>query len=96
MLPFIISEISSLERNVSSLLSSPDLFVEIIKDTDIKYLQIPYYETLSVEDMLDFASEYAEVNRFYPPKKDVKRFPRQYIANTLRFIIGDDFVRWVD
>ena len=47
-----------------------------IKTTDMKYLYVPQYESLSVQKILDFARTYPEIFEYLPDAKDVPALPR--------------------
>ena len=62
----------------------------------MKHISVPLYEPLKVEAMLGFASQYQEVGEFFPPPKEVLKWPRQYTINCLGIILGQRFIDWVD
>ena len=67
---------------------------KIIKCDDVKVIQLPHYEGLSIENILDFAQGYdnGSVMRALPESKDeVLKLPRAYIANVVYTLAGDDF-----
>ena len=48
-----------------------------LKCDKIKVYIVPYYESLSVERMLEFASQYEEVSRYLPAlKREINKLPR--------------------
>ena len=62
-------------------------------------IQLPHYEGLTIENILDFAQGYANgrIMRALPERMDeVLKLPRSYIANVAYTIAGDDFQNWAD
>jgi hypothetical protein len=51
----------------------------MIKATEIKHLSVPFYESLSVEKILEWASQnHPEVvERYFPIQRELLKFPRQ-------------------
>lgn len=48
-----------------------------IKTGAVKYIFAPQYETLSIEKILEFASQYADVLQHLPEERDQHMLPRQ-------------------
>lgn len=70
---------------------------KILKTEAVKYYEIPHYEGLSMEDMLAFSKQYAEVPKYLPvEQREIKKLPRQYISTLLYSIIGTPFAKWVE
>ena len=59
------------------------------------HLQIPQYETLTVLKLYDFINQYPDAFPYYPVEQEVKKLPKQWIANVAYSVIGDDFRHWV-
>ena len=57
---------------------------------------MPLYESLKVEEMLNFAAKYPEPQLYFPSMKEVMKWPRQYTVNCLGVILGQRFTDWVD
>ena len=72
------------------------LLSRYIKDTGIKHIFAPQYETLTVEKILEFAQEHAQVWDYLPARKDCYRLSRQFLLNVLHTIVGEPFARWVN
>ena len=67
-----------------------------IKSDNVKHIVIPQFDGLSIEDLLAYASNYPEVLRALPiAQKEIKKLPRQYIANIIHTIVGQPFKTWV-
>ena len=72
---------------------------KLIKCTEVKYINIPYYDTLSIEKMLEFAKSYQEgmaLMALPQLEREVLAMPREYLGNVLFTMIGDPFQGWVD
>ena len=72
---------------------------KLIKCDDIKVLQVPYFEGLSIEEMLDLARDYnggLAMVALPESQKEINHFPRSYLCNILYTMIGDPFAKWVD
>ena len=48
-----------------------------IKTSAVKYMFAPQYDTLSIEKILAFSSQYAEVLNYLPEERDMHMLPRQ-------------------
>ena len=65
---------------------------KLIKCADVKVITVPFYEGLSIEDMLAFGEQFPEVMRAFPSvNKEILKLPRAYIANVINTIVGDPF-----
>ena len=63
-----------------------------IKCKDVKTIQIPQFEGLTIDDLLAFGEQYPEVMRALPSeKKEVLKLPRAYIANVIYTVVGQPF-----
>ena len=61
----------------------------MIKCVDVKVINVPHFDGLSVEDMLAFAEQYPDVMRAFPiVRKEVEKLPRAYIANVLHSLVA--------
>ena len=45
-----------------------------------KKLALPYYDTLSINAMLEFIEAYPKVQEYLPEERDIDRLPRQVSA----------------
>ena len=68
---------------------------KFIKSPDAKHLQIPQYETLSVQKLYEFMHAYQETWPYFPEPVEMKKLPKQWIANVGYSILGDTFAGWV-
>ena len=69
----------------------------IINCEKVKVYQVPYYEGLSIADMLQFAYAYPDVADCLPLEpREVQKLPRQYISSVIYTMVGDPFAHWVE
>ena len=67
-----------------------------LKETTIKSINIPQFEGLKMETMLEYAEERPQVMQALPAvKREREKLPRQYLANVIYTIVGEPFKRWV-
>ena len=57
--------------------------IKIVKSVDIKHINIPQFDRRTVETMIDYAESYPEVMEKFPIKRELEKYPRQYIANVV-------------
>ena len=68
----------------------------ILKAANIKILQVPHYDGLTIKNMLEFAKPYVKVTEALPIEpREVEKLPREYITNIINTLVGDDFQKWV-
>jgi len=67
-----------------------------IKCTDVKVINVPQFEGLTIDDMMAFGKIQPDVMRSLPPEKEIEKLPRQYIANIIYTMVGKPFSTWVD
>ena len=66
---------------------------------DIKIMQLPHYEGLTIEDLLEYAMETENgiVMQALPSeKREIKKISRDYLSIVIYTIIGQPFATWVD
>ena len=64
---------------------------------NIKQYSVPQFEGLTIDAMLQFAENYPEVKEALPSEKsDIKKLPREYLANVLYTLTNQDFDDWVE
>ena len=72
---------------------------QIIKCDDVKYINIPYFEGLSIDEILEFAADAGngDALRALPePRKEIEKLPREYLGNVVYTIVGTPFQHWVN
>ena len=58
-------------------------------------LNVPHYQGLSIEAILDKGKEDERVARHLPDERDLARLPRSFIVNVTYTLMGDRFSAWV-
>ena len=69
--------------------------IVVIKEAEAKQINVPYYEGLTIEKLLEASQQYPILNDYLPDKRDISRLPRQWIVNLIYTLVGDDFKHWV-
>ena len=68
----------------------------IIKNSEVKVIDVPYFEGLAVVDMLRFSKDFPIVNEALPLElKEYDKLPRSYIANIIYTLVGEPFKLWI-
>ena len=68
-----------------------------IKQADLKHIHVPQFPGLNLESMLEFAEKYPEVFQVLPRENsEIMQLHRQYVANVIYTIAGDDFTDWLN
>ena len=68
-----------------------------IKSKDVKFVHVPHFQGLSVENMLEFAKPYTNVHQILPSQQgEIENLHRGCIANVIYTVAGDDFTDWID
>ena len=68
-----------------------------IHQDDVKILQLPFYEGLSIAEILDFAQAYdngSALMALPEVKKEILKLHREYIVNTIYTMLGEPFMQW--
>ena len=67
----------------------------IIPCDNVKVIDVPQFEGLSIQDIFAFAQNDREVERALPPGKEIQKLSRAYLANVIYTIMGQNFQDWV-
>ena len=68
-----------------------------IYEKDVKIINIPYFEGLKIEAMLEYAEQFPNVMQALPAvAREREKLPRAYLGNVIYTIVGDPFKKWVD
>ena len=68
----------------------------IIPCDDVKVIDVPQFEGLSIQDIFTFAQNDRDVERALPPSKEIQKLSRGYLANVIHTILGQNFQNWVN
>ena len=71
------------------------MFLIDIKNSNVRFISIPQYDGLTIEELLNIRNQYPDIDNYMPEERDFARLPRQWIANVMYTIVGDEFRNWV-
>lgn len=54
-----------------------------LKVKEVEHLYVPYYKTLTIESMLEFAGQFENVRSYFPDDRDLPNLPRQVSERVL-------------
>ena len=66
-----------------------------MKAQHARHLQIPQYETLTMQKMYGYISNFPDVFKYYPDQSEMPKLPKEWIANVAYSVMGDQFSDWV-
>ena len=66
-----------------------------LHNDDVKNIHVPQYKNLTLEHVLDFASQQPRIDQYLPDQPDLQKVPKQWIVNICAAVIGADFKEWV-
>ena len=58
-------------------------------------MHVPMYKGLTIDNILAEGRKFPEVENYLPDEKDLHRLPRQWLANVIYTIVGEEFQNWV-
>ena len=58
-------------------------------------LNVPQYEGLSIDRILEKGQEHPQVVNYLPDERDIERLPRSFIVNVTYTLMGEKFKSWV-
>ena len=61
----------------------------------MKTITVPYYDSLSVEHILENFGSREDVLKYLCDERDLPKFPRAYLCNLINAIVGPEFRNWV-
>ena len=62
---------------------------------DVRHIAIPQYEGLSINDIAAFVNQYGSVGDYLPDGGEIKKVPKQWIANICHSVLKNVFAEWV-
>ena len=71
----------------------------IIKCDDVKYINIPFFEGLANEDIIEYVTTVnngSDLMALPEPEKELLKIPREYLSNVVYTVVGDPFQNWVN
>ena len=71
---------------------------KMIKTDDVRTINVPFFEGLSIEKMLRWAAKQPQsvMNAFPLVNREVEKLPRAYVANVIYTLAGAPFVKWIE
>jgi len=57
---------------------------------------VPFYTSLSIEEIMKFAADYQSLAVYFPEERDQKKLNRQYVIDIINTIVKNPFRNWVD
>ena len=68
-----------------------------LKCDGVKILQVPQFEGLKVEVLLQYAEQFPEVRKALPEvQREIAKMPRAYICNIIYTFAGEPFAEFVN
>ena len=67
----------------------------VLKADRVRQLHVPMYKGLTIDNILAEGKKNPQVSSYLPDDKDIHRLPRQWLANVVYTIVGDEFGAWV-
>lgn len=58
-------------------------------------MHVPMYKGLTIDNILAEGRRNPEVSNYLPDEKDLHRLPRQWLANVIYTLVGEEFQNWV-
>ena len=62
----------------------------------MKVINVPHYESLNLNHILDFGLSYPLVVKALPVQREIRKMPRSYICTVIYTLVGQPFKTWVD
>lgn len=71
---------------------------KMIKTQDCQIINVPFFEGLSIAEMLEWAQNRPEGIMEALPivQREIQKLPRSYVCNVIHTLAGDAFVKWVE
>ena len=67
----------------------------VIKANRFRHLNVPQYDGLNVDKMLEFGNNYQNLFKFLPDPVEIKKCPKQWLINVIFTIVKTPFADWV-
>ena len=72
------------------------LTILVVSCTAVRHLQVPQYENLAMQKILDFLAQYEEMHHHMPAEThEIAKLPRGWVVNVGATVVGQPFVDWV-
>ena len=81
-------------RSVSHIFKRAN-FSLVIKQVACRVIDLPHYNGLTTENLLNIRGDYPQLSEYFPEERDLPKIPRAWLANVIYTIVGDQFNQWV-
>ena len=88
------SRSSGESESVSTTIEHANAPVDLKADR-VRQLHVPMYKGLTIDNILAEGKKNPQVSSYLPDDKDIHRLPRQWLANVIYTLVGNDFGAWV-
>ena len=68
---------------------------KVVYAKDVRHIAIPGYEGLTLKDIAGFLQNYREVIDYLPDGNEIRKVPKQWIANICATVLKEVFSEWV-
>ena len=69
--------------------------MQFYHETEFKTFNVPQFEGLSIETVLEFASDKPDVLMYLPDERDYGKLPRRWLCGVVFTKVGEPFRNWV-
>ena len=66
-----------------------------IKGKEVRNINIPAYENLTIACISEFVTQYRQVGDYLPEPKEIPKAPKHWIGNVCATVLQDIFTDWV-
>ena len=72
------------------------LTILVVSCTAVRHLQVPQYENLAMQKILDFLAQFEAMHHHMPAEShEIAKLPRGWVINIGATVVGQPFVEWV-
>jgi hypothetical protein len=65
--------------------------LSVLKNAEVRNITVPYYDSLSLEKILEQFGEHPEVKPYLCEERDLHRLPRAYLCTLINSRIPEEF-----
>lgn len=68
----------------------------VVNADSVRYLQVPQYEELSLQKIVEFLDQFPAMRAYMPDTAgEVRKLPRAFVINVGASVIGQPFLDWI-
>ena len=71
------------------------ILVVAVNGDGVKWISVPYYENLTVDEITKEAIKFPELEIYWPHERDLDRVSRTWLCNMIHSVVGPRFKFWV-